>query len=175
MTELSREARYMLVALLKKQVATLESSLKGEFENGVPDADGKLIEKPLRPSERRVVVVEVDGEDIELGGITRTKPNPAWKVTNESQFIKWVQDNHPENIEQSPSVKEWFTTNILNAAKAKGAPVTDEGEEIPGIELVTGSSYVKPTPATDAVEKVQALVSSGGFTWGEVLQIEAAP
>lgn len=166
MTEMTREARYMLVALLKKQVAALETSLKGEFENGTET------EKALRPSERRVVVVEVDGEDIELGGLTRTKPNPSWKVTDETAFTRWVQANHPDAIEQTPAVKEWFTANILQAAKANKAAVTEDGEEIPGVELVTGTSYVKPTPAADAVEKVQQLVAAG-FTWGEVLQIEA--
>lgn len=174
MTELSREARYMLVALLKKQVATMESSLKAEFENGIKGADDKFIEKPLRPSERRVVVVEVDGEDVELGGITRTKPVPGWKVTNEAQFTRWVQENHPENIDKQPTVKEWFAASILAAAKASGAAVTETGEEIPGIELVSSTSYVKPTPAADAVAKVQALIGSGGFTWAEVLQIEEA-
>lgn len=177
MSELNREVEYMAVYLLKKRVAALEEQLKAKYAEGVKDADGKVIEKPMRPGERKAVVVELpDGTEVELGGITRSKPTPAWKVTDPKALDAWVRENQPDAVETVTQtvVPDWHISNLLNAAKSAGAAVTEDGEEIPGIALVTGSSYVAPKPAGDAEQKLEDLVRSGSLQWSDVLAIGAA-
>jgi hypothetical protein len=177
MSALSREVEYMAVYLLKKRVAALEEQLKAKYADGVKAPDGTVLEKGMRPGERKAVVVELeDGTEVELGGITRSKPTPAWKVTDPQALDAWIRENQPDVVETVTQqvVPEWFVANLLNAAKATGAAVSDGGEEIPGIALVTGSSYVAPKPSGDADQKLEELVRAGALSWSDVLAIEAA-
>ena len=177
MNALSPEVEYMAVYLLKKRIADLENALKAKYSEGVKDADGKVIEKPMRPGERKAVVVELeDGTEVELGGITRSKPTPAWKVTDQNALEAWVRENQPDVLETVTitRVPEWHYANLLNTAKSTGSAVTAEGEEIPGIEKVSGSSYVAPKPAGDAEQKLEELVRNGSLAWSDVLAIGAA-
>ena len=177
MSTLSPEVEYMAVYLLKKRIADLENALKAKYAEGVKDADGKVIEKPMRPGERKAVVVELeDGTEVELGGITRSKPAPAWKVTDPKALDAWVRENQPDVVETVTQtvIPEWHISNLLNAAKSSGAAVTEDGEPIPGIEKVTGSSYVAPKPAADAETKLEDLVRTGSLTWSDVLAIGVA-
>lgn len=177
MSELNREVEYMAVYLLKKRVAALEEQLKAKYAEGVRDADGKVIEKPMRPGERKAVVVELpDGSEVELGGITRSKPAPTWKVTDPKALDAWIRENQPNVVETVTQevIPEWHISNLLNAAKSTGEAVTEDGEPIPGIEKVTGSSYVAPKPAADAEGKLEELVRSGSLAWSDVLAIGAA-
>jgi hypothetical protein len=177
MSTMSSEVEYMAVYLLKKRVADLENALKAKYAEGTKDADGKVIDKPMRPGERRAVYVELeDGTEVELGGITRSKPTPAWKITDPDALEAWVRVNQPEILETVTitRVPEWHYTNLLNTAKSLGSAVTPDGEEIPGIEQVAGSSFVAPKPSGDAEQKLEELVRAGALNWSDVLAIGAA-
>ncbi|MNW55884.1 hypothetical protein D3C74_335720 [compost metagenome] len=71
-----------------------------------------------------------------------------------------------------PVPKEWFVKSLLEQAAANDFAVTDDGEEIPGIEKVTGTSYASVKPEKDALELIRGLVASGTLDMGELLAIE---
>lgn len=160
MTELTQEAEYMALYLLKKVVGEAESEYKAKYTDG---------DIKLRAGERKAVFVDTPDGEIDLGGITRSKPNPAWKVTDEAKFTRWVEENLPAAIMYVPVVSETVKMQLLAEAKANGAAVTADGEEIPGIEQTPGTSFVAPKPSKDALDRLQALVSSGQIQWGQVL------
>lgn len=156
--KLSQEAEYMIIHLLKKRVSELESVYKENYTEA------------MRAGERKAVYVQLDdGEEVDLGGITRSKPTATWKVTQPNVLGEWVRANRPDLVETLTVVPDRHIADLLASAKKQGAAVTDEGEEIPGIEEVTGSSYVAPKPGPDALEQVEGMVSTGALQWNQIM------
>lgn len=137
------------------------------------DAAKADLEQQMMPGDRNGVSLSLGEEAVALGAVTRTKPRPAWKVTDEAALTAWVEENHPERIERVPQVREWFVKSLLENAAANGAAITDDGEVIPGIAEVTGGSYVSAKPEKDAGEQMARLAAAGAFSVAELLQIEA--
>ena len=152
--------KFMAADMLSKKVSALQKSLKADAET------------VLEPGDRKTVSFELDGEKITLGAITRTKTRTAWKVLDEGALVKWIQENHPDKIEMIPSPKEWFVKSLLDQAAANGVAVTDDGELVPGIGSVTGTSYASAKPEKDADEKLAKLVAGGVIQTAELLMIE---
>lgn len=152
--------KFMAADMLSKKVGALQKSLKAEAESG------------LEPGDRKSVVFELDGEKIMLGAITKTKPRTAWKVTNEAELGKWIQENHPDKVQMVPVPKEWFVKSLLEQAAKNDVAVTDEGELVPGIDQVTGTSYASAKPEKDADAKLARLVAAGVIQTAELLMIE---
>lgn len=152
--------KYFLSDVFAKMVAN------GNRENKV------AAENELLPGDRRSVAFEKDGQPVILGAITRTKPRTVWKVVDEAEFTKWAVANFPDKVERVPVPKEWFVKSLLEQAAQNGVAVTDEGEEIPGIDQVTGSSYASVKPEKNAVDRIRELVQSGELSLTELLQIE---
>lgn len=152
--------KFMAADMLSKKVSVLQKSLKADAET------------VLEPGDRRTVSFELDGEKITLGAITRTKPRTAWKVLDEGALVKWIQENHPDKVEMVPAPKEWFVKSLLDQAAANGVAVTDDGELVPGIGSVTGTSYASAKPEKDADEKLAKLVAGGVIQTAELLMIE---
>ena len=125
-------------------------------------------EAELHAGDRRTVVVE--GET--LGAVTMTKPRTAYKVTDPDALARWVAEQFPDKVEMVPVPKEWFVKGLLEQAKANGAPITDDGELVPGIEEVTGTSYASLKADPDAFSKLAGLIGSGQLALGELLAID---
>lgn len=130
------------------------------------------VEDEMLPGDRKAVAFGMDGEAVVIAAVTRTKPRESWKVTDEAEFTKWVHQNHPDKVQMIPVPKEWFVKSLLEQAAANDFAVTDDGEEIPGIEKVTGTSYASVKPEKDALELIRGLVASGELNMGELLAIE---
>lgn len=152
--------KFMAADVLSKKVSALQKSLKADAET------------VLEPGDRKSVSFELDGEKITLGAITRTKPRTAWKVLDEGALVKWIQENHPDKVEMVPAPKEWFVKSLLDQAAANGVAVTDDGELVPGIGSVIGTSYASAKPDKDADEKLAKLVAGGVIQTAELLMIE---
>lgn len=153
--------RYLILSILRKTVAEHETAYKRDFE------------AEMKPGDRSSQYVTVDGEEVELGGVTRSKPSPAWKVTDEAKFTRWVEEHDPDAIMWVPVVSEQYTAQVLSQAKADGAAVTPEGEEIPGIQKTTPTSYVAAKPVKDAGAVLSRMVAEGQLSWADVLEVEA--
>ncbi|MHC6175427.1 hypothetical protein [Glutamicibacter sp. X7] len=152
--------RYALSDIISKKITA------GNKQNKA-DAESELL-----PGDRRSVAFGDGGNAVLIGAVTRTKPRTVWKVTDEAALGKWVQEHHPDKVEMIPVPKEWFVKALLDQAAANGFPVTDDGEEIPGIEEKTGTSYASVKPEPDALERIQELVRSGALTVQELLAID---
>lgn len=152
--------KFFVIDALGKKVADAKKQLKA------------VAEAELKAGDRKTVSFELDGEDVVLGAITRTKPRAAWKVTNEGELLTWIQENHPDMIEQVPVPKEWYVQSLLAQASKMDAAVTEEGELVPGIEVVTGTSYASAKPEKDMDAKLALLVANGVIQTSELLAIE---
>ena len=130
------------------------------------------VEEEMLPGDRKAVAFGEGGDAVVIAAVTRTKPRESWKVTDEAALAQWVQKNHADKVQMVPVPKEWFVKSLLEQAAANDFAVTDDGEEIPGIEKVTGTSYASVKPEKDALELIRGLVASGTLDMGELLAIE---
>lgn len=152
--------KFFLMDALGKKVNDAKKPLKAQAE------------KELKAGDRKTVSFELGGEEVVLGAITRTKPRPAWKVTNEAELTAWIAENHPDMVEQVPVPKEWYVQSLLAQAAKMDAPVTEAGELVPGIAVVTAVSYASAKPEKDMDEKLARLVAGGVIQTSELLAIE---
>ena len=152
--------KFFVMDALGKKVADAKKPLKAEAE------------KELKAGDRKTVSFDLGGEEVVLGAITRTKPRAAWKVTNEAELTAWIAENHPDMVEQVPVPKDWYVQSLLAQAAKMDAPVTEAGELVPGIEVVTGTSYASAKPEKDMEEKLARLVAGGVIQTSELLSIE---
>lgn len=129
-------------------------------------------EEEMLPGDRKAVAFSQGGEPVVVAAVTRTKPREAWKVVDEAALGKWVQEHFPDKVQMIPVPKEWFIKSLLDQAAANDFAVTDDGEEIPGIDKVIGTSYASVKPEKDALETIQRLVRSGELNIGELLAID---
>ena len=80
-------------------------------------------------------------DGILLGKVTKTRGRATPTVKDEAAFLRWVQDNHPEEIE--PTVRAAYRTKVLESAKVHGEAVDPStAEVIPGVELGQGNPYI---------------------------------
>lgn len=99
--------------------------------------------------------------DGKLGDVLKASGARRAAVTDEDSFLKWVAENHPEEIVQS--VRPAFRTKILNDTKHYEGPVdVTTGEVVPGVELTFGEPYISVRLADDAHARITA-------HWNEVL------
>lgn len=103
-----------------------------------------------------------------VGSITYANGRVTPRVVDERAFTAWVSENYPDEI--VPLVRSSFRDAILAQAKANDAPVTANGELVPGIELRPGNPYLtaKPEPGVASV-LLDAMRASA------LLAIEAGP
>lgn len=152
--------KFFVMDALGKKVADAKKPLKAAAET------------ELKAGDRKTVSFELNGEEVVLGAITRTKPKAAWKVTDETKLLKWILENHPDMIERVPVPKEWYVQSLLAQAAKMDAAVTEEGELVPGIGVVTGTSYASAKPEKDMDAKLAQLVAGGVIKTAELLAIE---
>ena len=162
MTEtLNPATRFMLLDRLAKRVKTAADAAKAELDKG------------MLPGDRTGVSLPLNGEPVVLGAVTRPKPTTKWVVTDEAALLAWVKEDHPERIEMVPQIREWYVKSLLDNAAANGAPITDEGEIVPGIGQKTGSSYISPKPEKDVDSLIEKLAAGGAVSIAGLLALEA--
>jgi hypothetical protein len=96
--------------------------------------------------------VGADGVNVELpdgqrvARVSLVAGRASARIADAGDFLKWVVQNHPEEIEIVPAheqVRPAFVNQLLADACATGQPVdVDTGELIPGIGVTKGEPYI---------------------------------
>lgn len=138
-----------------------------------------VLEPTIRPG-GRVVGVLPDGT--EVGAVVRGKRALSAAVTDEAALLAYVERAWPDEVVTTKSIRSSFRTWLLEEAKRQltdpegdGLVVDEEGEIVPGIELLEGSASYRPdvTPAGRArLRKVLAELL--GAELAEALALTAA-
>jgi hypothetical protein len=155
------------------------------------DAARERVKASLKPGARWIVSVPLDGEDVEVGGVTRTKPAaavPAPKIVDGCAFLEWVQAHRPEEVvtldpppPPGPMVRPSFERWVLEAVAGKhevpdgGFLDTRTGEVLdapPGVEWVTpraGTSTLQVRAADGGEAVLLQAMRSGALALPAVL------
>lgn len=107
-----------------------------------------------------------------VGSVTYAKGKTTARVVNETQLTKWVAENHPDDIVQT--VRPSFLASMLNAAAKAGAPVTEDGELLPGVDVVQSNGYLSVRPDPEAVPAlIDAIRANMELSLGVVGELDA--
>ena len=89
----------------------------------------------------RIAVRATSGE--EVGKVWVSDPKARTVVTDSEAFMRWVQENHPEEVVMIPTIRSSYRDALI---KADGIDPTT-GEEVPGMAQTVGTPTltVKPT------------------------------
>jgi hypothetical protein len=157
MGDMKASARTAMAAKLISDVVT------AEHKPVKADLLGDMVDAGIE----RVRVTDDDGNN--LGAVSLASGRVTAKVFDERAFTAWVAERYPHQLMQV--VREAFTKKLLGEAVSAGDPVDPStGEEIPGVELVTGDPYLMVRPAAGAVEKMRETLLDSGL-----LQITGGP
>lgn len=107
-----------------------------------------LLEPTMRAGSR-VVAVLPDGA--EVGAVVKAKRSLSVVVTDEAALLAYVERARPDEVITTKAIRPAFRTWLLEEAKRQltepdgpGVVVDADGEVVPGIELVPGSSSYRP-------------------------------
>ena len=121
------------------------------------------VAQELRPSERRPVYVDLDGEDVMVGAVTMSKPGAGKRaayVVDESRFAEWVSAMMPDGI--VPAVVGWARRELLERARIGGEftdPDTGEVMTAPwGVEVRDEPGSLPRLSVRPEPESTEALV-----------------
>jgi acyl-CoA hydrolase len=91
--------------------------------------------------------------------VTLAGGKPTARVTDERAFLSWVQANHPSEVEQR--VRDTYRKRLLDHAAQAKAPVDENGEVVPGVEITTGTAYVSQRFATGGRDAIASAWRAG--------------
>jgi hypothetical protein len=117
------------------------------------------------------VAAKVGGQIV--GKATQTKGRSKLAVHDEAAFLEWVKAAHPTEVVEA--VNPAFVKSLEARAKELGlGPVIDnQGEVVPGVEIVSGDPYVTVRKEKDAPLLVAQLLSSGRVHLDGIRELEA--
>jgi hypothetical protein len=95
------------------------------------------------------------------GAVQLKKSSRRAIVTDAAAFEAWAADRGELESVTVSRVRPAFEAAVVKVAKEKGAAVTSDGEEIPGIVVVDGEPTVAVTLSDDAEELVRKAWESG--------------
>lgn len=98
-----------------------------------------------------------------VGSVQLRKGARRAVVTDPAAFEAWAYAQHADNVEliQTTRVRPAYQAAILAAAKATGAAVTGDGEEIPGVAVTETEPTVAVTLADHARTALAEAWASG--------------
>lgn len=108
-----------------------------------------------------------------VGKATKTKGRSRLSVHDEAAFLAWVKSTHPTEVVES--VNPAFVKSLEARAKELGlGPVIDnQGEVVPGVEIVQGDPYVTVRKEKDASVLVAGLLANGRVTLDGIRELAA--
>lgn len=111
----------------------------------------------------QTVSYNLDGQELRLGKIQRTKPEHAWRVTDPDALLDWARKYMPDLVDLKPVLYMDRVDELLDAVRKRNGAFTDAGEVIPGIEYgPVSSSYTKIVPdRTHLAESLRILRMEG--------------
>jgi hypothetical protein len=124
--------RQIVARLLADEVAALVADNRHDLES------------QMLPRES-VIATLPDGTII--GQVGRSRPAKSAKVTDEAALLAWVEENRPDEVVVTRTVRSSFVDALkAQAKKHDHAFDVETGEVIPGIESVEGTSSYSPKP-----------------------------
>jgi hypothetical protein len=105
-----------------------------------------------------------------LGKATMTTGRTKLVVTDEAKLLAWLQYNHPTEIVITPNPA--YLKALESTARNVGAVIDNQGEIVPGVELVSGDPYVSVRKEKDAPFVVAQLLSGGRVSLDGIKEIE---
>lgn len=138
---------------------------------------GKEVAKALTQARRRAqMALDQPGMrdmgvvgDEQIGAVQLKNGATSFKVSDPAALLAWVKANHPTEVHTVEQVRDTYITALIHQAKAVGAPVTKDGEEIPGIERHDSDPNLEARPSPDAAQVIGAALASGALTLPQVL------
>lgn len=110
--------------------------------------------KVMADATRDELMAEMEaGDGTPLGMVYVTDPKPACRVTDRPEFLRWVQDNHPDAVVMVPTIVPAWEANLLRSG------VDHNGEVPDGVETVVGKPTLAVRPSEDAKLLAQAFVT----------------
>ena len=106
-----------------------------------------------------------------LGKATMTAGRTKLVVTDEAKLLEWLQKNHPTEIVFSPNPA--YLKALESTARSVGAVIDNQGEVVPGVELVSGEPYVSVRKEKDAPFLVAQLLSGGRISLDGIKALES--
>lgn len=98
---------------------------------------------------------------VPIGSVSQTKGRVTASVTDERAFAEWVEERNPDEIRKV--VSDFYRKAILDVVKKNGAPVTEDGEVIPGVSVNESDGYVSVRPNESAADVVARAWLDGSF------------
>lgn len=95
----------------------------------------------LDPGDRKSATL---ASGVTVGAVTFTKSTTKARLVNEQQLLRWVEENSPDDI--VATIRPSYLAALLSQAQKNGAPVTEHGEIIPGVDIVHADGYLSVRP-----------------------------
>lgn len=137
MTEITDQDR-ALVVIADAYVKELSKRVKAAKEN---------LGLELNEGQTQTVSYDLDGQELRLGNIQRTKPEHVWRLTDPDALLAWAREAMPDLVDLKPVLDMDGVDELLEKVRRQNGAFTDEGEVIPGITYgPASSSYTKIVP-----------------------------
>ncbi len=144
--------KIITLTVLKRMVARLDAEVRAAAD--------------MDPGDRKAG--RADGRPI--GYVTLTAPAAAFRVTDGEAFRAWVKATRPDEIVYVESVRSSYEKAVLETG------CDQNGEAIPGVELVPGNPVMQVRPTPDAEDAIRAELAAGGLTFAAVIEsLEITP
>jgi hypothetical protein len=143
MSDLTPKEARMLFALLKMRSSQISAALK---------LVTPFIEQ--EPGDKNAAMLGA----ARLGKVAKSEPEVKAIVTDREKFVAYVQETAPTEVELVSTVRAAYEMKVLEVALKKGAPVDEDGQEIPGVELGYGSSPRQNFYADEGAERLLEVV-----------------
>lgn len=132
--------------ILQATLAALHDTIGAELGTVKARVDAGLIEAKKTTGTKKLGAELPDGT--EVASVTWVSPDPAATVTDESAFLAWVRQYHPDQIHTRlvVEVREAFVKSLLKEMTAAGVAQwcdKDSGEvhTVPGVKMVGRRAY----------------------------------
>lgn len=145
MSDLTPKEARLVFALLKMRSAQIAAALK---------VVTPFVEQ--QPGDKNAAMLGA----ARLGKVAMTEPEVRAIVTDREKFVAWVAEIAPTEVESIPTVRTAYEMKVLGEALANGAPVDEQGREVPGVTIGYGASPSQRFYADDGAESLLSAVEA---------------
>ena len=111
--------------------------------------------------------------DTIIGKASKAKGAQRFTITDEDQFVRWVADRYPTEVEVRTVVNAAFLEVLRKDALTKGALIDQDGGVCPYAEIVTGSPTLTVRKEKAALPLVAELFAAGQLSFERPEAIES--
>ena len=144
--------RVAVLKALVEKVTAVDQQARAELLEAMLDAGAEKATAEL-PDGAKVSSVSLVGGD-----------KVTARVVDDAAFLAWVKKNRPDEVEEK--VRASYRKVVLE-------DIAKTGEEVPGVELGTSSTYLSNRFKPGGKEAIEAAFTKGALTLPEVLALPA--